>query len=301
MARAAVANDVVGGARVDSAQLCAGLDGRVAGGPGRRVVTLVRQHDAEAHEAIRPPDLIVSCLSLVGHRAKLCCGSARSPRPSCAIPRYQRHRRDVEPVTDRVGEIASLLGGRSRRDRVTDASAAKTCATRIWHEPPPIVQIPGQAHRLGQVRARRLCVEVGGDIAARGERPRQQGRVVDLAGDRQGVLGLMRALGVAHPEAERGPIGQRPRPHGGRHPRLVRVKVGQGGVEPGPGLPAGAPAPATAAATTTPAPRPDLDVGVFPAPRERRTQVVDLGFGLLDALLIITVCRERRAWRRCAV
>ena len=37
---------VVGGDRFKPAQLGSGLDGRVGGGPGRRVVTLVRQRDA---------------------------------------------------------------------------------------------------------------------------------------------------------------------------------------------------------------------------------------------------------------
>ena len=35
-----------------------------------------------------------------------------------------------------------------------------------------------------------------------------------------------------------------------------------------------------------------LDVGVFPAPPERGAQVVDLDFGLLETLLIITACRR---------
>ncbi len=61
----------VGVARGLSAKLGGGLDGRVGGGPGRTRVTLPRQYDALAREAIRPPDLIVSCLSLNGHRAEI--------------------------------------------------------------------------------------------------------------------------------------------------------------------------------------------------------------------------------------
>ena len=67
----------VGGARFKPAKLGSGLDGRVGGGPGRRGVTLVRQRDAPAHEAIHPPDLIVSCLGLVGHRGELCYRSGQ--------------------------------------------------------------------------------------------------------------------------------------------------------------------------------------------------------------------------------
>ena len=46
-----------------------------------------------------------------------------------------------------------------------------------------------------------------------------------------------------------------------------------------------------------------LDVGVFAAPTERGAQVVDLGFGLLHSLLIITVCRrvEHRGQRRVVI
>ena len=110
---------MVGGACLEPAKLGSGLDGRVGGGPGRSDVTLVRQHEAPAYDAIHPPDLIVSCLGLVGHRDELCdasgkitliylCDSEVPAAPAC-----------VKPVTDRVGEIASLLGGRARRDRVT--------------------------------------------------------------------------------------------------------------------------------------------------------------------------------------
>ena len=67
----------VGDARFKPAQLGGGLDGRVGGGPGRSGVTLVRQRDALAREAIRPPDLIVSCLGLVGHRGELCYRSGQ--------------------------------------------------------------------------------------------------------------------------------------------------------------------------------------------------------------------------------
>ena len=68
---------VVGGARFKPAKLGSGLDGRVGSGPGRSDVTLVRQRDAAAQEAIHPPDLIVSRLGLVGHRGELCYRSGQ--------------------------------------------------------------------------------------------------------------------------------------------------------------------------------------------------------------------------------
>ena len=56
-ARAAIRQRPVGDARVKPAKLGGGLDGRVGGGPGRSRVTLVRQRDALAREAIRPQQI----------------------------------------------------------------------------------------------------------------------------------------------------------------------------------------------------------------------------------------------------
>jgi hypothetical protein len=71
---------------------------------------------------------------------------------------------------------------------------------------------------------------------------------------------------------------------------MPRVEVGQGGVEPGQPFPE---APRLPQRLQRGRQRQgQLDVGVFPAPRERGAQVVDLGVGLRDALLIITACRR---------
>jgi hypothetical protein len=65
-----------------------------------------------------------------------------------------------------------------------------------------------------------------GDEAAGGQRPGQQGRVVDFAGGRQGLLGLLHTYAV--PGVEHGFIGERPGAHRGRYLEVV----GEGNVEP---------------------------------------------------------------------
>jgi hypothetical protein len=196
----------------------------------------------------------------------------------------------AEPVADRVGEIASLFGGRAHRQRVTRHDCGGGLLGEDLAEPPPIAQRPGQANRLGHVRAGRLRVEVAGDEAAGGQRPRQQGRVIDLARDRQGLLSPFRAVGGAHPDAERRAVGERPRPHRGRHPGVVSVVIRQGGVEPCPPFPEASPRMPQRQQRRRQRPG-QFDVGVFAAPRERGANVVDLGFGLLEVLLIITARR----------
>ena len=52
---------------------------------------------------------------------------------------------------------------------------------------------------------------------------------------------LSRAVGAAHPEGEHGPVGQRPRPHRGRHPGVLLVEVGEGGIGPGQPFPEASP------------------------------------------------------------
>ena len=185
--------------RFKAAKLGSGLDGRIGGGPGRgrrypgaparspgpRGYPPSRSH-RELPRPRRPPRRIVRPL--------------RPDHPDelyhCEVPAAQAR---VEPVTDRVGEVASFFGGRARRDRVTDRECRDACAARIWLS----------RHRSSKSRARpiasakyepgRLCVEVGGDKAARGQSPDQQGRVIGLARDRQSLLSLIQAVGVAQP------------------------------------------------------------------------------------------------------
>ena len=95
------------------------LEGRVGRGPGRGRVTLVCQCDALADEAGQPRDLIVSRLGLGGQLAELCDGSGQIALHHLRRPEAKAALARVEPVTDRVGEVASFLAGRAYRDRVT--------------------------------------------------------------------------------------------------------------------------------------------------------------------------------------
>ena len=101
-----------------------------------------------------------------GHRAELCGGSGQitlhPPRHSEAPAALAR----VEPVTDRVGEIASFLTGRARRDRVPHEDRPAPLPAEDLAEPPPVAQCPGEAQRLGEVGPGHLGLLGEGGIAA---------------------------------------------------------------------------------------------------------------------------------------
>ena len=144
--------------RGNPTQLGGGLDGRVGGGPGRRRVTLVRQHDAVAREANHLEEPIVSCLGLGHQLAELCGGTDQITLIYLCISEAPAAQPRAVPVADRVGEVASFLGGRTRRDRVTGVARRARLPGEDLAEPPPIVHGPGQADRLGEVRLGRLGV-----------------------------------------------------------------------------------------------------------------------------------------------
>ena len=101
----------------------------------------------------------MSCLGLGHHLAELCGGSDQIALIHLCISEAPAAQPRAVPVTDRVGEVASFLGGRARRDRVTREVAAGRLPGEDLAEPPPIVHGPGQADRLGEVRPGRLGVE----------------------------------------------------------------------------------------------------------------------------------------------
>ena len=106
-------------ARGEPAEFGRGPQAGVGRGAGRTRCTLPRQRGALVREAHRRRDPIVGGLGLGGHRAKLCDGSGQIALPYlCHTQAYAAVAR-VEPVPDRVGEVASFFGGHARRDRVT--------------------------------------------------------------------------------------------------------------------------------------------------------------------------------------
>ena len=126
------------------------------------------------------------------------------------------------------------------------------------------------------------------DQAAGGQRPRQQGRVIDLARDRQGLVSLIRAVrDRPMMAAKHDPVGERPGTHRGRYSAWcalasVRTVSNQASPSAGRGCHSGGSDDASAKASSI--------VRVFATPRERGAQVVDLGFGLLETLLIVAAC-----------
>jgi hypothetical protein len=134
-----------------------------------------------ARAAIHLNEHIVSCLGLGHQLGELCGGSDQ------ITSKYLCHSEAVaalarpERVADRLGEIASFFGERAPRDRVTGGDRCDRLGGEDLAEPPLIVQLPGQADRLSEVRPGHLRVVALSDNAAGGQRPDQHGRVIDLA------------------------------------------------------------------------------------------------------------------------
>ena len=66
------------------------------------------------------------------------------------------------------------------------------------------------------------------------------GRLVEFARDRQGLLGPLQGVGAQN-SIEDGLVGERAGAHRGRHPGVLRVEIGEGGIEPGQPFPDAAP------------------------------------------------------------
>ena len=148
----------------------------------------MRQHDGLGHETVHLNERIVSGLGLVRDLGELGAGSGKIALQQ--LPKNEEIAalaRD-EPITDRLAEIASLFGGHAQCDRVTRQVRRARLPDEDLAQPPRVAQFPGKVERLGEVRDRRIGVLGDGGIAASGERPRQQRRVIDLARDRQRTL-----------------------------------------------------------------------------------------------------------------
>ena len=93
-------------------------------------------------------DPIVSGLGLGGQLGELCDGSGQIALQHLCHSEAQAALARVEPVTDRVGEVASFFGGRARRDRVTRRERRDcACQARIWLS----------LHRSSNARARSIA------------------------------------------------------------------------------------------------------------------------------------------------
>ena len=245
----------------------------------------------------------MSLLGFGGHLAQLCNGSGQIAPRRLRHPEVKATCTRVEPVADCVGEVTSLLASCAHPEQVTRDLGALRLQGEDLAQPPPIVHGAGQADRLGEVCPGHLGVIArASNEAAGGQCPGQQGRVIDVSRDRQGLFGLIRTRGGAGPRIKHRLVGERPGAHRGRHLGVLRVEIGQRGVEPGP------PFPDAAACLPERLQRRgqrqcQLDIGVFAAPREGGAQVVDLDIGLLEAVLIVIAGRrvEHGCHRRVVV
>jgi hypothetical protein len=178
-------------------KLAVGLELRIGRGASRTHLTLVCEGKAQAPQAVHLDEGIVSRLRVGYHRTELCDGSGQIAFHQLCPPEAHATRTRVGPVTDRIGEIASFFGGRACRDRITGHDRRRALPGEDLAQPPPIPNCAGEADRLGEVRPGCLgVVALASDENAGGQRPGQQGRVVDFARDHQGLLGLIHAAAV---------------------------------------------------------------------------------------------------------
>ena len=194
---------------------------------------------------------------------------------------------DLSPIASARSRPSSAA---AHRDRVTGGDRCARLPGQDLAEPPPIVQRPGEFDRLGEVLLCQLGV-VGGRQAAGGERPGEHGSVLDVAREHQGLLRPIQAVGGGRDRVKHRYVGQRPGAYRGRHFGVLRDLVGEDSVEPRQPFPD--------ASSRLPKRQQrrrqrqgQLDVRVLATPPKRGPQIVDLDFGLLETLLIITACRR---------
>ena len=87
----------------------------------------------------------------------------RAGEPPPALPRS-------EPVPDRVGDVASFFAGRAHRNRIPGHERRMRLLAEDLAQPPPVSDCAGQADRLGEVWPGHLGV-VDGGCAAGGAAP----------------------------------------------------------------------------------------------------------------------------------
>ena len=178
--------------------LCGTLDRRVGRSPGCARVALVRQHLGQYVQAGNRPVRIGIGVGLCDQVAELCGGSYQVALDRLCPSEVATALTRDEAVADRVGEVASFFAGRARCDRITRMKRRPCLPAEDLAQPPAVTCCACQPERLGEVWPGHLWV-VAVYTAAGGERPDQQGGVAEFAGDRQGLFGLIGAVGWRRP------------------------------------------------------------------------------------------------------
>jgi hypothetical protein len=80
-----------------------------------------------------------------------------------------------------------------------------------------------------------------GDEAAGGQCPGQQRRIVELAGDRQSLFGLIQGVDAAQVSVQDSFVRKHPAADRGRRLKVLGVEVSDDGIEPGQPFPDAAP------------------------------------------------------------
>ena len=129
------------------------------------------------------------------------------------------------------GQRESFLGSGPRRERIARGHAVEGLPPEDLRQRPHVAGITGEADGLGEVRLGQIG-QVAGDAAARGECPGQQCRVAELAGESNGLLGLIHAACRARPSVQHGRIGKRSGEHRRLHLGPALCLAAEHGVEP---------------------------------------------------------------------
>ena len=207
----------------------------------------------------------------------------------------------VEPVADRVGEIAPFLTGRAGRERVAPHDRALRLRGQDLAQPPAIPYRAGQADRLAQVSAGQLEVAtLAGEETARCQSPGQDRRIIDRARERQPLVGLIDALGGGHPHPQDSHVGERSSAQATS--ACCGVEVAERGVQQGQPFADAAPRQPQRLQRGRES-QCELGIAVLAAPRKRGAQVVDLELDLGQTAPVVSTPRgvEHRGHRRVVV
>ncbi len=190
-----------------------GLDGVASCGKCGCYLTVVCERYAQAHQGHRLVNFVVGLVAFARHLVELgYCGNEIALQKMCP-PEPGPGQSGVRPVTDRVGKIASLLARRARGYRITGGHPGIGLPGKYLAQHPLVVQGPGHLDRLRVEGRCRLDVVAGtGDVTACGERPGEQRRVVEFAGDLDRTSCALQLL-VADIYVEDGLVGKSTRAH----------------------------------------------------------------------------------------
>ena len=204
--------------------------------------------------------------------------------PQCGIAR-ETNRSPIDSASSK-----RFLAGRPGRDHVTGLKRRDRLPVEDLGQPPRITDFTGEVGRLVEIRPRHIDV-VRTDRPACHERPYQQRRILEIAGDGQGLARLRRRSRSHRPTPAGVALSASARPRAGRMSAWSAASsASAASSQANPSSDVAARQPQRLQRRRQP--QRQLDLTVFATPSESRAQVVDLGFGLIDPMLVTAVARR---------